>query len=254
MKLTLDALKKSEVLKHIIKTDKVKLSWLETVCVVLEEDLKKLASEYAMVIDEEGYILAPNKAAIIEEINDYITRIEESENITSILEPTFLETEFSPEIVVYVESIFKKEGFDFRQRNYTIRVEENGITIGKKKATLYKYSWNEIKSIHCTTQTKDSYTFDDENGGGIGYVGTGSSAELALLPLFFLIEGSKPPPKAIAVKETIKHNALVLFLENGKHKQINIFNFKLKQQIPIPEHYDYMTIIVEHFFKKMKRM
>ena len=69
-----------------------------------------------------------------------------------------------------------------------------------------------------------------------------------------MFEGSKSPPKAIAVKDTITHNALVLFLENGKHKQINIFNFKLKQQIPISEHYGYMTIIVEHFFKKMKRM
>lgn len=251
----MDDLKKTEVLKHIIKTGKAKFSWLETVCMVTEDELKKLAAEFAMEIDGEGYILAPNKAAIIEEINDYLKRIEESENIASILKPTFLETEFSPEIVAQVESIFKISGFDFKQRSYTIRVEEAGITIKKRNEILYKYSWNEIKSIHCTTKTTDSYAFDDESGGGIGNIGSsGTMADFAILPLALIAIASLPTPHAIAVKETIKHNALVLFLENGKYKQINIFNFRLKQRIPIPENYDSVTIIIEHFFKRMKRI
>jgi len=248
--LTIDDVKKSEVLKHLMKADKVKMNWLVTVCMVSEEDLRKIAAEYAMEIDNQGYIHTPKKEAIIKEIIDHTKKTEEAENISSYLQPSILETEFSPDVVAYIESIFEKEGFDFKIKEFTIRVEETGITIKKKRNLISKLPWHWIKSIRCTRLRKDDFIFKDDKRGD--FMQYGIPLELDALTYLTLADVISTPAEFDKIKRTT-HNALILSLEDGNYKQINIYNYKLKQKIPIPDNYDQMVVIIDHFFHKIKR-
>jgi len=250
--LTIDEEKKSEILKHLMKADKVKMNWLATICMVRLGELEEIANEYVLEIDDQGNIHAPKKEAIIKEMMDYIKKSDEAESISSILQPSILETEFSPEVIDIVESIFEKEGFDFKIYQYTIHIDETGITIKKKKDLLSKLPWQWIKSIRSTRLKKDSFIFEEKKGV-ISSIYPRShiyDKPSDLLIEWLDVKWTKPKLEKM---ETISQNVLILSLVDGNYKQINTFNYKLKQKIPIPNNYDQMFVIIEHFFHKIKR-
>jgi hypothetical protein len=239
--------KKSEIFKHLIKVDKVKLNWLTTACMVSFEDLEEIANEYGLEIDDHDNIHAPKKDSIIKEMKNHIKKTEEAENKSLVLQPSFLETEFSSEIIANIESIFRNEGFDFRSKKSNVIVTESGISIKSWKELQFHVHWYEIKNIRITRQREDKFIF-----GGEEAIPTTGASEPAI-DIFNLMDITLQRNRTFQKMGSTFHNFIIISMENGNYKQINTSNFRLKQKIPIQSDYDLMVIILEHIFYMIRR-
>ncbi len=107
--------KRAELLDRIRDGKKVKLSWLETVCMTTIEEILEIANEFNLVTDEDGYIYASKDEDIRKKIDDEIEKVEQDKLMKFLRQATYLEQELPFEQITKIEAQFKSEGFKFKK-------------------------------------------------------------------------------------------------------------------------------------------
>ncbi|NHJ49391.1 MAG: hypothetical protein FK733_16495 [Asgard group archaeon] len=109
--------KKIEILDRIVDAKKATMSWLATVCLVTEDEVREVAEEYSLEIDMEGYIHAPKKEILREVIDEKIEKQDKIDRLEQYSKPTYLEQNLDPEKLYALETEFDLQGYNFQRKS-----------------------------------------------------------------------------------------------------------------------------------------
>ena len=253
--------KRAELLDRIRDGKKVKLTWLETVCMTTIEEILEIANEFNLTTDEDGYIYASDDEAIRKMIDDEIEQVEQDKLIDFLRQATYLEHELPIDQIKKIETQFESEGFKFKKDRKGIitkdilTIDPIGVRVQNGDIIICSISWDEIKNITLASHKEEEFTIQQKKkeprvvlpsnpsflfdySRGLGY----TSKQL------FHIRPSK-------IKSELKsYNSILISAQNSEEDiWIETTRFKSAGKRSFPKELDAMVYLIEHFFHKIKR-
>lgn len=254
--------KRAELLDRIRDGKKVKLTWLETVCMTTIEEILEIANEFNLVTDEDGYIYASKDETIRKKIDDEIEQVEQDKLIAFLRQATYLEQELPFEDIKKIEEQFESQGFKFKKNREGVllkdilTIDNIGVRVQNGDIIICSIAWDEIKNLTLTSHKEEEFTIQKKKkepriiepinsasyfvdySRGLGY------SSLQLLNIH--------PSK---IKSELKtYNSILISAQNPEEDiWIETTRFKPASKFSFPKELDSMVYIFEHFFHKIKR-
>ena len=253
--------KRAELLDRIRDGKKVKLTWLETVCMITIEEILEIANEFNLVVDKDNYIYASEDENIQKEIDAEIERFEQDKLMKFLRQATYLEEELTFEQITKLEETFNSKGIHFKKDRAGVltkdilTIDNIGLRVKNGDILICSIAWDEIKNVTLTDHKEEEFTIKQKKKeprislpvNTNFFVDYTRSIGYATKQLLFI-----HPSK---IKSELKsfNSILVSAQKQEEDIWIQTTRFKLTGKRSFPKELDSMVYILEHFFHKMKR-